>query len=410
MRVSPNQQKKRRETPLMNINKHLKQTKIMKLRNILLSSMVAMGCTAAVAQEAKTEEVFEPHAYLMIQGGYQYTLGELGYGDLLSPNFQLGIGYNFNKVVGARFSVNAWQSKAGQTFNGVDKKWKWNYAAPMVDATFNLTNLFCKYNPNRLVNVSVFGGVGANIAWGNDEANTVKAGVIEANKNNIVKDSDPLAYAWDGTKVRLAARVGANVDFRVSDRVSLGLEVSANTLNDHYNSKKADNADWYFNTLVGAKIALGKTHSTRKVEQQAPIERVIERVVEKQVPAPTTQQNFNNDNAKKEYAKENGIRRDVFFTIGKFNISDAENRKIDEIVDYMKANPSARVVVTGYADKGTGSVAINRRIAAQRADAVTKILLNKGISKSRIATDSKGSDVQPFDNNDDNRVTICIAK
>lgn len=372
--------------------------------------MVAMGCTAAVAQEAKTEEVFEPHAYLMIQGGYQYTLGELGYGDLLSPNFQVGIGYNFNKVVGARFSVNAWQSKAGQTFSGVDKKWKWNYAAPMVDATFNLTNLFCKYNPNRLVNVSIFGGIGANIAWGNDEANTVKAGIIEANKNNIIKESDPLAYAWDGTKVRLAGRVGANVDFRVSDRVSLGLEVSANTLNDRYNSKKADNADWYFNTLVGAKIALGKTHSTRKVEQQAPIERVIERVVEKQVPAPATQQNFNNDNAKKEYAKENGIRRDVFFTIGKFNITEAENRKIDEIVDYMKANPSARVVVTGYADKGTGSAAINRRIAAQRADAVTKILLNKGISKSRIATDSKGSDVQPFDNNDDNRVTICIAK
>ena len=380
----------------------------MKLRNILLSGMVTMGCTAAMAQEAKTEEVFEPHAYIQIQGGYQYTLGELGYGSLLSPNFQVGIGYNFNKVIGARFSVNAWQSKAGQNFNGVEKKWKWNYAAPMVDATFNLTNLFCKYNPNRLVNVSVFGGVGANIAWGNDEANDVKSYITKADEGNYVK-SEPLAYAWDGTKVRLAARVGANVDFRVSDRVSLGLEVSANTLNDRYNSKKADNADWYFNTLVGAKIALSKTHSTRKVEQQAPIERVIERVVEKQVPAPTTQENFSN-NAKNEYAKENGIRRDVFFTIGKFNISDAEGRKIDEIVDYLKANPSARVVVTGYADKGTGSAAINRRIAAQRAQAVTKILQSKGIAKNRIATDSKGSDVQPFDNNDDNRVTICIAK
>ncbi len=49
-------------------------------------------------------------------------------------------------------------------------KWKWNYVAPMVDATFNLTNLFCEYNPDRLVEVGVFGGIGANIAWGNDEA------------------------------------------------------------------------------------------------------------------------------------------------------------------------------------------------------------------------------------------------
>ena len=380
----------------------------MKLRTILLSSMVAMGCTAAVAQETKTEEVFKPHAYLQIQGGYQYTLGELSYGDLLSPNFQVGVGYNFNKVVGARFSVNAWQSKAGQNFNGVEKKWKWNYAAPMVDATFNLTNLFCKYNPNRVVNVSVFGGIGANIAWGNDEANDVKSAIATAGKDSYVK-SEPLAYAWDGTKVRLAGRVGANVDFRVSDRVNLGLEVSANTLNDRYNSKKAGNSDWYFNTLVGVKVALGKTHSTRKVEQPAPVERVIERVVEKQVPAPAPQ-NYNDNTAKQEYVKENGIRRDVFFTIGKFNISDAEGRKINEIVDYLNSNPSARVVVTGYADKGTGSAAINRRIAAQRAQEVTNILLSKGIAKNRIATDSKGSDVQPFDNNDDNRVTICIAK
>lgn len=382
----------------------------MKLKNIVLSSMVAMGCTTAAAQEAKTEEVFEPHAYVQIQGGVQETLGEIDFSSLLSPNFQLGAGYNFNKVVGARFSVNFWQSKAGQRFAGIGKKdWKWSYVAPMVDATFNLTNLFCKYDPNRLVNVSVFGGVGANIAWGNDEANDVRNAVLAANSNKIVYDKNPLEYAWDGSKLRLAARVGANVDFRINERVSLGLEVSANTLNDKYNSKRAGNADWYFNALVGAKVALGKTHSTRKVEQVAPVERVIERIVEKQVPAPATQVT-NNESAKKEYVKENGIRRDVFFNIGKFNISDAEQSKINEIVEYLKENPSARVVVTGYADKGTGSAAINRRIAAQRAQAVTKFLVNRGISKSRIATDSKGSDVQPFVNNDENRVTICIAK
>lgn len=371
--------------------------------------MVAMGCSTVAAQETKTEEVFEPHAYFQVQSGVQETLGEVDFGSLLSPNFQVGMGYNFNKVIGARFSVNFYQSKAGEKFAGIGtKKWKWNYAAPMVDATFNLTNLFCKYDPNRLVNVSVFGGVGANIAWGNDEANDVRASVLAANKDKIVYDRNPLAYAWDGSKVRLAGRVGAMVDFRVSDRVKLGLEVSANTLNDKYNSKKAGNADWYFNGLVGVNVALGKTHSTRNVEEPAPIERVIERIVEKQVPAPTTQQD--NESFKKQYAKENGIRRDVFFTIGKSNIRNNEQRKIDEIVEYLKENPSARVIVTGYADKGTGSAAINRRIAAQRAKTVTKALVDNGIAKSRIVTDSKGSTIQPFSNNDDNRVTICIAK
>ena len=95
-----------------------------------------MGCTAASAQEAKTVNVFNPHWYGQVQIGGQYTLGEIGFGKLLSPNAQLGVGYNFNKVVGARLSVNAWQSKAGWNVAGMDQqKWKWNYVAPMVDAT-----------------------------------------------------------------------------------------------------------------------------------------------------------------------------------------------------------------------------------------------------------------------------------
>lgn len=76
----------------------------MKIKNILLSGVVAMGCISASAQEAdKTVNVFNPHWYVQAQIGGQYTLGEVGFGKLLSPNAQLGVGYNFNKVVGARF-------------------------------------------------------------------------------------------------------------------------------------------------------------------------------------------------------------------------------------------------------------------------------------------------------------------
>ncbi len=87
----------------------------MKLNKVILSGVVALSCVSASAQEAdKTVNVFTPHWYAQAQIGGQYTLGEIGFGKLLSPNAQVGIGYNFNKVVGARFSLNAWQSKAGQ--------------------------------------------------------------------------------------------------------------------------------------------------------------------------------------------------------------------------------------------------------------------------------------------------------
>lgn len=380
----------------------------MKLKNIVLSSMVAMGCTTAAAQEAKTEEVFEPHAYVQIQGGVQETLGEIDFSSLLSPNFQLGAGYNFNKVVGARFSVNFWQSKAGQRFAGIGKKdWKWSYAAPMVDATFNLTNLFCKYDPNRLVNVSVFGGVGANIAWGNDEAADAQKAIL-ANKTvsnaTSVGVHAPLEYLWDGSKAHFAARLGANVDFRVSEKVKIGVELSANTLSDRFNSKKAGNPDWYFNALVGAKIALGKTYTTKVVPAPKPVEKIIERVIEKQVvPAPAPVE------TKKEVAAEE-FRRDIFFTIGNSVIAKSQASKITEIVNYMKENPDAKITLTGYADKGTGSDAINDKVAARRAQTVYNALAAKGVAKSRMIKKSAGSRVQPFSENGMNRVTICIAK
>ena len=67
--------------------------------------------------------------------------------------------------------------------------------------------------------------------------------------------------------------------------------------------------------------------------------------------------------------------------------------------------------MTGYADAGTGNDKINDRLAAGRADAVVKMLKDQyGIAQDRISYDSKGARVQPFAENDLNRVTICIAE
>ena len=375
----------------------------MKLNKVILSGVVALSCVSASAQEAdKTVNVFTPHWYAQAQIGGQYTLGEIGFGKLLSPNVQVGVGYNFNQVVGARLSLNTWQSKAGQNVAGNVYKWKWNYVAPMVDATFNLTNLFCEYNPDRLVEVGVFGGIGANIAWGNDEAADAKAAILAGPGKNLAGVQEPLENLWDGTKTRFVARVGANVDFRVSDRVKLGVELSANTLSDKYNSKKAGNPDWYFNALVGVKVALGETHTTKVIPAPKPVEKIIERIIEKPAPAPAPK-------VETKVVEEN-FRRDIFFPIGNTNIAKSQTTKIAEIVEYMKENPDAKITLTGYADKGTGSAAFNDKIAARRAQTVYNTLAAKGVAKSRMIKESKGCRVQPFEENDMNRVTICIAK
>ena len=401
----------------------------MKMKKAILSCLMLLAGLTASAQEQKgtTEYVFEPHWYVNIQPlGIQYTLGEVDFGDLLSYNVQAAVGYEFNKVIGARLAINAWQSKAGLKFYpNVDElaalkgdyKWKWNYIAPTVDVTFNLSNLISGVNPKRVFSVGAFAGIGANIAWGNSEAADVNAKLkpalgykdyeITPNADptlagNItsqpVAGQDPLAYLWDGTKTRFVIQAGLTGDIKINDKFAVTLEVSANTLSDKYNSKKAKNWDWYFNALAGLKINFGPTYSTKFIPAPEPEIRYVEKIVEKIVEVPAA-----------PVAVE-PIRRDIFFLINKSVIRDSEASKVNDIVAYLNENKDAKVQVTGYADAGTGNDKINDRLAAQRADAVVKALKDAGIAADRITFDSKGARVQPFADNDSNRVSICIAE
>ena len=374
--------------------------------------MLAAGLTAS-AQEQKgtTEYVFEPHWYVQVQPvGVQYTLGEVDFGDLLSYNVQAAVGRQFSKLWGARLAVNAWQSKAGSKFDisNQEFKWKWNYVAPTIDATFNLSNAIAGFNPNRVFNLSAFAGLGLNIGFSNKEAATADEG-IRAMGTKVVNGTtyttnQGLEYLWDGTKVRLMGQFGLIADFKVSDNWAINLEASANTLNDKYNSKKAKNWDWYFNALLGVKYSFGKTYTSRFIPAPEPEIRYVEKIVEKivEVPAPAP--------AETAATAAEPLRRDIFFAIGKTVIRKSEQQKVNEVVEYLNANPEAKVNVTGYADAGTGNDRINDRLAAGRADSVVKALKKAGISASRISYDSKGARVQPFADNDSNRVSIVIAE
>ena len=388
----------------------------MKLNNILLSAALLAGAMTASAQEqpaAKTVYDFNPNWYVQAQIGGQYTLGEVKFKELVSPNAQVGLGYQFNPVFGMRLAVGAWQSRGGwrvdpfsradgTSFAGDTYKWKYKYVAPALDFTFNLSNLFCGFNPNRLVNVSAFLGAGANIAFDNDEANDINAQLASAN-SPFPNSHQNLEYIWDGTKTRFVGRGGVMVDFRLSDRVSVGAEFNANVLNDKYNSKKAGNPDWYFNGLVGVKINLGKkkTYTARTIEAPKPVERVVERVVEKQVPVAA---------APAKPVKQIQLRRDIFFPINVSTVQSSEDKKLQDVADYMAEYPETNVHIVGYADRGTGNAKINKKLAGERSKNVARQLEEKGVEPTRVSYEDKGDTVQPFQENDKNRVSICIVK
>ena len=253
----------------------------------------------------------------------------------------------------------------------------------------DLSTLFCGFNPKRVFNGYLFAGVGLNRGFDNDEANALDTRTYE------------MEYLWQEGKFLVAGRFGLGCDLRLNDRLSINIEANANALSDKFNSKKAGNCDWQLNALVGVSIKLGKSYT-----KTAPVYYEPEPVVTEQPkPAPVVEK----PQPKKEVVIE-PMKQNIFFAINSAKIQDDQQAKIASLVEYLEKNATAKVSVTGYADKGTGNARINSKLSEKRANNVAEALKAKGIAADRIAVDYKGDTVQPYNTSEENRVSICIAE
>ena len=359
----------------------------MKMKKLILSALMLTATMAGYAQETTaqdeqkgtTEYVFAPHWFLQLQAGGQYTTGECDFGKLLSPNVQIGIGRQFTPVIGARLALKAWQGKMGyeKSINTPKESYKFTYFNPSLDLMINFAGF--NYNPNHLVDYGIIAGIGANIRskMNEDDYNGLNT-YLTSKAYNPNGNYVPLYENKGNTLVN--GKFGAFLDFKVSDAVKLGLEATYNLTGSKFNLKNE-----------GGKDGSGSAPKPEIVY----VDKIVEKIVEVEKPAPVVEP----------------LRRDIFFEINKTVIRDSEAQKVKDIADYLNAHPTAKVMITGYADAGTGNDRINDRLAKGRADVVVKALKEQyGIAESRISFDSKGSRVQPFADNDSNRVSICIAE
>ena len=362
----------------------------MKMKCILCTLGALVMCTAPVfAQAANKQEKseFNPHWFMQVQAGASYTLGEGPFGKLVSPAAALSAGYQFSPVWGLRFGLSGWQSKGAWV--SPQTTYQYKYLQGNVDIMADLSTLFCGFHPKRVFNGYLFGGVGLNRGFDNDEANALDTRTYE------------MEYLWQEGKFLVAGRFGLGCDFRLNDRLSINIEANANALSDKFNSKKAGNCDWQLNALVGVSIRLGKSYT-----KTAPVYYEPEPVVTEQPkPAPVVEQ----PQPKKEVVIE-PLKQNIFFAINSAKIQDDQQAKIASLVEYLEKNATAKVSVTGYADKGTGNARINSKLSEKRANNVVEALKAKGIAADRITVAYKGDTVQPYNTPEENRVSICIAE
>lgn len=395
----------------------------------LISTLMATVLLAGVvgAHQSKTDKSveFRPHWYLQLQGGAAYTLGETNFGDLISPAVFLSGGYKFHPAWGVRVGLGGWQGKGCTVVS--NSVYKYDFVQGNVDLMLDFSSLVGGFNHRRVCSVFAFAGLGVLGGVNNDEAVA------------LADAGEPLSYVWRDSKCFVAGRLGLGVDFRAGDRVNLSIEANSEFLSDHFNSKKAGNLDWQFNLLAGVSFRFGKNHRESAVyaAEQAAAEAAAKAAAEKRAAeqkaaaekaaaekaaadkaaaekAAAEKAAADKAAAEKAAAERAAVAKEhsenIFFRIGSSVIRKTEAKKLDALAEWMKSNADYRVDVVGYADKETGSSAVNMRLSANRAENVRKYLVKAGVDAQRIAIDHKGDTVQPFDNASQNRVVICTLE
>jgi len=387
------------------ISKHLQERAAAVLAGVL--------CTAAVsasAQEGRSEDyVSYPQAFISLQAGGQTTFTDYNNWKLVTPTASIGVGVHFTPVIGARLHVNGIWNKNAICTESFDEKFKYKYATADLDVMLNMVNLIAKGNYHPL-NVYLIGGVGINYAWDNDDVPALRNYIATIDSRNRLTHNH---------------RVGTMLDVRVAPNWSVNLEVAGNSLGDRFNSKESGSGDWQLTAQVGVTYKFGralKLRSSKKEANAGTVEPAAVDVVPETVPASTSVEVVKPEPkpapapaptpapAKPAVTVPKDISRNIFFEIRDAKIAPAEQAKLAEVAKWLKENPTAKVVVTGYADKETGTEAINARLSRLRAESVAKELTRRyGIEESRITTKSKGDTEQPFADNDMNRVSVIVA-
>jgi OOP family OmpA-OmpF porin len=90
--------------------------------------------------------------------------------------------------------------------------------------------------------------------------------------------------------------------------------------------------------------------------------------------------------------------KNVFFDSGNATLKKESDKELDELVDFMKHQPTMIIEVAGYTDN-VGTDDANMKLSQQRAESVRNYLVSKGVSADKVQAKGYGSST-PIASND----------
>lgn len=256
---------------------------------------------------------------------------------------------------------------------------KFNYNSAHVDLLWNLSNLFSGYKETRTWNISVY----PSFAY------------MDAAKNN-----------------EFGAGVGMLNNFRLGNRVGLYLDLSALATKADFagiSPRPEKRMGVLPSATFGLTVNLGKTGFKRHSS-----------VVPAIVPVPFTEAQYNdlkdkvnalekeNKDLKAQIEELKNAKPDtvtvskagdlvspatLYYEIGSTKLSEREEAHLEFYVkNILEQAPDKVFVLTGSADKGTGTAARNQYLSEQRVNNVKKVLVEKyGIAEDHLIVKAEGA-------------------
>lgn len=348
---------------------------------------------------AQNDNAPAPHMFVSLQGGATYTYTHSALDRKWAPMGALSFGGYFTNVIGARLQANGWMWKQDYV-NYKDNKQ--SYFGANADLLVNLTNIFSG-DRSHLFEVVALGGLGMH------ENNIDHEDFVSANSFEKVKGD-----IWS-----LNLRGGAQLGMNLSRALQLQLEGGVHKIIDGGNPSDISKKWWpYVMAGLSYNFAYKKNYKTAPVatdmvadtyENTQASEATAQLMIEEEKPEP--EQPKPQPKPQPQPAPQPvKIGKNIFFDLGKSAIRADQTTNLDEIANFAKENPGTKFTLVGYADAETGTDAVNDRLSKDRANAVKAALVKRGVEASRISTEWKGSSVQPFPKNDDNRVVIVVGE
>ena len=350
--------------------------------------------------------------FISVGAGGQVYFGDhdrqAKFGDRLSPALDIAVGKWFTPVIGVRAMYSGLSVK-GATQNGAHttgeavpgkggygywlQKQKFNYFNLHADALFNLCNLFGGYKENRIYNLSAYAGLG------------------------LMRVSD------EPSQTDISAHFGLLNSFRLCSALDLNLDLRGTVVDDDFDGELGGRGgEGLFTATIGltykfkprgwnrSKTVVREVYHNDEINA---LREQLSRANDENARLETALAQEQKEKAEAAQVKHIVSSSLITFRIGKSDLSNEARVNLGMLAEVIKqGDPSAVYTVTGYADAGTGSKALNERLSKARAEAVYNCLVNEfGVDKSQLKIDYKGGvDNMFYDDPRMSRAVITTSK